>query len=239
MYRSRSLGWAAKSQFTDSSSYFNRYTNGLSASSTNFGSFSLFGGTVSLGSRLRFPDDNFVSATALNFQHYDLKNWSSGLFQTSEGTKVTSNLLNFNLKQTIARSRHLPFHERVRRWRCPWRSRRRILCCQNRWAKSWWSTINGASMRSFTRPFKEDHMKKLAPKSAYSATMARAAAPRSSTLQLGGDALDNRSGGYTGTDIITMRGYEVSDFENNLIDGEQVANVLFNKFTVEMRYPFR
>lgn len=58
--------------------------------------------------------------------------------------------------------------------------------------------------------------------------------------EFGGDGLSNQNNGITGTDIISTRGYETTDFAANGnsdgtsgIDGGSV----FNKFTMELRYP--
>lgn len=57
-------------------------------------------------------------------------------------------------------------------------------------------------------------------------------------FQLGGDGLNNQQfGQFNGTDIVSMRGYEIADLEANLINGQTVATPIFNKYTVELRYP--
>ncbi len=52
-------------------------------------------------------------------------------------------------------------------------------------------------------------------------------------FELGGDGLSNQSVGITGKDIISLRGYEVSDINQNNRGGATV----FDKFTFEIRYP--
>lgn len=52
-------------------------------------------------------------------------------------------------------------------------------------------------------------------------------------FEVGGDGLSNQANGINGKDIISLRGYEVDDLEENNIGGGSI----FNKFTVEMRYP--
>lgn len=222
-------------------SFYNRYTNGLSAENQGFGSFSIWGGTVALGSRLRFPDDNFISTTALNFNHYNLKNWTSGLFQTGDGAKVTDgSFLNFNLKQTIARST-------INQPIFPTSGSKVSLSVALTPPYSLLSKQVGDKLVEyhkwrFDAEFYTPLTKKLVLKtSAKMGFLGSYGTGRSTSpferFQLGGDALDNRSTGFTGTDIITMRGYEIQDFENNLIGGERVATPLFNKFTAELRYP--
>jgi len=57
-------------------------------------------------------------------------------------------------------------------------------------------------------------------------------------FQLGGDGLNNQQfGQFNGTDIISMRGYEITDLEANQVNGETVATPIFDKFTLELRYP--
>lgn len=52
-------------------------------------------------------------------------------------------------------------------------------------------------------------------------------------FEYGGDGLSNQNSGITGTDILSARGYDTTDFDANNLGG----GVIFNKFTVEMRYP--
>ena len=57
----------------------------------------------------------------------------------------------------------------------------------------------------------------------------------------GGDGLSNQSSGITGSTIVSQRGYETTDFPGNGRGGNTTlglgGGVIFNKFTVELRYP--
>jgi len=57
----------------------------------------------------------------------------------------------------------------------------------------------------------------------------------------GGDGLSNQNAGITGSTIVSQRGYETTDFEGNgRGTNTQLGlggGVIFNKFTVELRYP--
>ncbi len=57
--------------------------------------------------------------------------------------------------------------------------------------------------------------------------------------EFGGDGLSNQNSGITGTDIISARGYETTDFPANLTDDRTSTDggTVFNKYTVELRYP--
>ncbi len=50
-------------------------------------------------------------------------------------------------------------------------------------------------------------------------------------FQLGGDGLSNQNSALTGTEIISLRGYETTEINNNR------PAAIYNKFTVELRYP--
>ena len=52
-------------------------------------------------------------------------------------------------------------------------------------------------------------------------------------FEVGGDGLSNQNAGITGKDIISLRGYEINDLEQNSVGG----GVIFDKFTLELRYP--
>jgi len=58
-------------------------------------------------------------------------------------------------------------------------------------------------------------------------------------FQLGGDGLSNQNNFLTGYDIISLRGYEEEQLENNIdpVTGRLVPTPLFDKFSVELRYP--
>lgn len=53
-------------------------------------------------------------------------------------------------------------------------------------------------------------------------------------FEFGGDGLSNQNNGITGTEIISARGYDTADFGTINNEG---GGTIFNKFTVELRYP--
>ncbi|MEE9373926.1 MAG: POTRA domain-containing protein, partial [Saprospiraceae bacterium] len=55
-------------------------------------------------------------------------------------------------------------------------------------------------------------------------------------FEVGGDGLSNQNSGITGTDIIALRGYDLQDLDVNG-GSTRGSAVIFNKFTVELRYP--
>ncbi len=68
--------------------------------------FNITGLTVGLAKRLSVPDDYFTLSQALSFQHYNLKNYNTGLFTFGDGY---SN----NLAYTVGLSRNNTFNDPV------------------------------------------------------------------------------------------------------------------------------
>lgn len=48
-------------------------------------SFLITGGSVGLAKRLQWPDDHFVFSNSISFQHYNLSNYNTGLFTFGDG----------------------------------------------------------------------------------------------------------------------------------------------------------
>ena len=229
--------------------FYNNYLDESVTDATSSARFHILGINASLGTRLKFPDDNFVATTALSFQRYGLSNWSSGLFRANDGQLVSDGTFyNLSISQTIARSTvNNPIY--------PTAGSRLSLSMQftppfslfsqqdytdasieekfkwleyHKWRfdAEWYTSLVGKLVLKTSAKFGYlGH---------YNAAIGTAPFER---FQLGGDGLSNIQGGFTGTDLIALRGYEVSDLENNFLNGEVAATPLFNKFTVELRYP--
>ena len=244
------LGGKKPNSFTVAG-FYNRFAFGLSGSSS-FQSFNILQGSVSLGTRLKWPDDNFISSTALNLQTLDLNNWGQGLFRTDDGSLVsTGSYNNFSIKQTIARTTindpifpksgskvslsvqaTLPYSKLFNRDRdysdLPAEERFRWLEYHKwRFDAEWYTPIAGdltlkASIKIGMLGF-------------YNRDIGTSPFER---FQLGGDGINNQQFGFAGVDIISLRGYEVSDLEANVDPtGGNSSTPVFDKFTVELRYP--
>lgn len=244
------LGGKKPNSFTVSS-FYTVLSNGQDKESDLYGAFKVLGASISLGTRLKWPDDNFVSSTALNIQNLNIdKNYPAQLFRTDDGDLVSEgNFNNFSITQTIARSTvnnplfpqdgsnlslsvqltppyslfnnrnysDLPLNERFKfleyhKWRFngEWYTKLVDKLVLKVGAKI--GMIGFYNKEIGTSPFER--------------------------FQLGGDGLNNQTlGQFVGTDIISMRGYETIDLENNISNGVEVATPVFNKFNVELRYP--
>ncbi len=231
-------------------------TNGFDRGSDNFGSFVNGGVTLSLGTRLKWPDDNFIFTTALNLQNISLNNWNRVIFRTDDGELVNDGVYhNFSVTNTLARNTinnplfpqegsrislslqitppyslfsnkdypNLPVEERFK-W---------LEYHKWRFDAEWYTTLVGKLVLKASA--------KIGYIGAFASSNGISPFER---FQLGGDGLNNSQFGYfTGTDIISLRGYDPAEIENNRIDKDNpsssaiVPTPLFDKFTVELRYP--
>lgn len=238
------------------SGFYNRFAGRVSLGERR--SLRIRQATVQLGTRLRWPDDNFIATTALNIQNLTLRNWRQSQFQTFEtdqGEAVTSgDYNNFSIRQTLVRStvsdpifpkdgsrislsvqftppyslfnqdrdyRSEPVEERLRfveyhKWRID---------------ADWYTPVAGNLI------FKAQA--KIGILGSYSDRLGTSPFER---FQLGGDGIQNQQFGFAGVDIISMRGYEINEIVANLRDPRDptsgnVPTPIFNKFTVELRYP--
>ncbi len=229
-------------------------TNGLFRSSENYGSLGISGVSISVGTRLKWPDDNFVTTTALNLQRIGLNNWSRALFITDFGDLVTrGDYYNLSINQTITRSSvndplfprngssvslsaqfTLPYSlfTQERFDLKPTDERYKFLEYHKwRFNADWYNTIVGKLVLKVQA--------KIGMIGQYNTEVGISPFER---FQLGGDGLNNQSLGLNvGTDIISLRGYEVEDLDanirTNISTGQPVPTPIFNKFTAELRYP--
>ncbi len=211
--------------------------------------FNIFGANVSLGRRLSFPDDNIIATTQLSYQRYRLSNWTAGLFTTDAGNVITQGVYNnLSISQTFTRST-------INNPIFPTNGSKVSLSLQltapySLFNKKDYNRIDAAERYEWLEyhkwrfnaewylPITEKLILKTSAKfgfvGSYNAQLGISPFER---FQLGGDGLSNAQRGFTGTDIISLRGYEVTDLENNFINGATVATPIFNKFTMELRYP--
>ena len=211
--------------------------------------FNIFGANISLGRRLRFPDDNIIATTQVGYQRYRLNNWTSGLFITDGGEVITEGIYNnLSLTQTFARStiNHSIF---------PTDGSKFSLSLQLTAPYSLFNQKDYTDLNSTERYQWLEYHKWRFNAEWYTSLVGKLVLKTSAKLgfvgsynsqigispferfQLGGDGLSNVQRGFRGTDIISLRGYEISDLENNVVNGTTVATPIFNKFTMELRYP--
>jgi outer membrane protein insertion porin family len=242
------LGGKKPNSFTVAG-FFNRFAFGT-RNTSSYQTFTIKQASVSLGTRLKWPDDNFVSSTALNIQTLSLNNWLQGLFRTDDGGVVSSGSYNnFSIKQTIARStvsdpifprngstislsvqftppyslfNNTDYSEQPVEERFRW-----LEYHKWRFDAEWYTPIAGKLVLKAQA--------KIGLLGFYNRSIGTSPFER---FQLGGDGINNQQFGFAGVDIISLRGYEVEDLEANIDQtGVQSATPAFDKFTLELRYP--
>ena len=245
------LGGKKPTSFTVSS-FFNRLTNGADSRSRNFQRFNILGGSIGLGTRLKWPDDNFVFSGTVNLQRLALSNYTRGGFQLPDGTRlINGNYYNFSVNFTLARNTiNNPIY--------PINGSRVSLSFQPTIPYSAFNNRDYESLEVEERfKFLEYHKwrfnaewftplvadklvlrvsAKIGIIGAYNDAIGLSPFEQ---FQLGGDGLSQQTGSfYTGVDLISLRGYEVRELSANIGKfNETTAAPIFDKFTVELRYP--
>ena len=212
--------------------------------------------SVSLGTRLRWPDDNFVFRTGLNLQTLTLNNWSE-LFTTDDNESVTTgNYNNFSLQFSLSRNtatdpifpkqgsnielsvqatlpyRSLGLQGNTTEQESVEERFRYVEYHKWRLNAEWYTPLVGNLILKTQA--------KIGFLGAYNDQVGVSPFER---FQLGGDGVNNQQFAFAGVDIISLRGYEIEDLENNSVFNpnsgvdRKIATPIFSKYTVELRYP--
>ncbi len=207
--------------------------------------FAANGLTLSLGKRLKFPDDYFTLQSAINFQVYELQNWTRFIF--SDG--IANNI---SIQETLARtSIDQPLYPRT--------GSRISLSMQLTPSYSNWGLYTKGEDEGATdaqkykwveyhkwrfnaewfTPLSKDNKLVLRTEAKfgflgfYNSNVGLSPFER---FELGGDGISNFN--IFGRDIIALRGYEPNHVTpTNPVTGQIDGQPIFNKFTFELRYP--
>jgi outer membrane protein insertion porin family len=214
------------------------YTKYSDFSSTN--SAGIWQGTVALGKRLKWPDDNFVSSTALEFQRFDINNYAILFPGINQGS-----FNNFSISQTISRNSisdplfpktgsRLTLIVQASPPYSLWNGKRYqdapleesfkwVEFYKWRFNAEWYTPIAGKLVLKTAA--------KLGSLGYYNKYVGYSPFGR---YRVGGDGLANRQVGLTGQEILALRGYEESDIPASQANG---GGTTFAKYTAELRYP--
>ena len=233
------------------SAFFNKYDFGTSTLARKL---IIQQAAVSLGTRLRWPDDNFVFRSGINLQTLTLDNWSE-LFTTDDNERVTTgNYNNFSFQFSLSRNtatdpifpRQGSNIELSVQATPPYRSfgirddpesletveERFRYVEYHKWRLNaeWYTPLAGKLILKTQA--------KIGYLGSYDKSIGVSPFER---FQLGGDGVNNQQFAFAGVDIISLRGYEIEDLSNNYVyDGftnRKIATPIFSKYTVELRYP--
>ncbi len=223
--------------------FYNRFVNGIQGD-ISYQKLGIIQGTVAFGTRLRFPDDNFVFRAEIDLQNLDLFNWPG--FVDDEGRLVNNGSYNnYNLGLTLARN---SVNDPIFPKSGSLFSLNLQMTPPYSWFKdeSFYDTDDVQELYRYVEyvKWRFDAVwyttlvgKLVLATSAKIGLLGRWSDKTSLTpferFDLGGDGLNNQNIGLNGRTIISMRGYAVGDIMNQLPGGAGV----FDKFTVELRYP--
>jgi outer membrane protein insertion porin family len=223
--------------------FYNRFVNGYEGT-PSYQKLGIAQMTVGFGTRLKWPDDNFIFRADLDLQRLNINNY--GGFVDELGRQITFGIYhNYNIGLTLARnSINDPIFPRGGSLI----SFKTQFTPPYSWFKdaSFYQTDNLQELYRYIEyvKFRVDAdwytplVGKLVLKT--SAKIGILAQWTDKTLlapferfELGGDGLSNQSYGINGRDIISLRGYDVNDIMAPYPGGAGV----FSKYTVELRYP--
>jgi outer membrane protein insertion porin family len=224
--------------------FFNSVSNGLTRTAESYSGLDIFNVTTSLGSRLRWPDDNFVFTAALNLQTLNLNNYSR--FFLDDGSTISQGAFNnFHLKLTLARNSIVdptfprsgslvqvsaqvsPPYSLFRQGTdysalSPQEKFRFLEYYKIRTTAEWYTPlIEKLTLRAAT---------KFGFLGNYNSEIGTIPFER---FEVGGAGLANQGAFFIGNELISSRGYAVGDYPAN----NRGYGSVFNKFTMEVRYP--
>lgn len=225
--------------------FYNRFASGFPGTD-NFQKLEIIQGTVGFGTRLKWPDDNFIFRAEVALQTLKLSNALSFAFRDDLGRTVSDGIVhNYSLGLTIARnSINDPIFPRqgslisVKMKATPpysWFKNEEFYQTASvrdiysyaeylKWRidADWYTTLVGKLV--LKTQAKIGILGRLGDKTSLSPF---------ERFELGGDGLNNQNFGLNARDIISLRGYNTSDIMARFPGGAGV----FNKYTVELRYP--
>jgi outer membrane protein insertion porin family len=213
-------------------------SNNIARNEVGRRSFATDGGTIAYGIRLKWPDDYFSFLTAFSVQHYQLTDWTQSNFFLQNG-----DLYNLSTNFTLARNSAGPnpyFPQsgsnislslqltppysllNNRNYAVLPAEQRYRLIEYHKWRfnAEWFTPLVGKLVLRTAA--------KMGFVGFYNPQIGHSSFEQ---YQLGGDGLANFN--LEGFDVIALRGYE--PFQNS--NGSTVNAPIFNKFTVDVRYP--
>jgi outer membrane protein insertion porin family len=228
---------------------YNFRTSTYSFSDTN--SLKNFGITVALGKQLNWPDNFFTLTYSVNYTQYDLTNYPlfTQAFRNGRSTNFSFKiaLSRYNLDQPIyPRSgssqllsvQFTPPYSDIDHGLTQSDSYRLPEYHKWRFTSDWYLPIGDATGTDKSRQFVMKISAKYGFMGRYNPALGFSPFER---FQLGDAGLTNNFG-LLGYDIISQRGYPVYQNSNPKVNPDQQQAtqffVLFNKYTMELRYPF-
>jgi outer membrane protein insertion porin family len=230
--------------------FYNRYAQGFSGS-VNFQRLDIIQGTIGFGTRLKWPDDNFIFRTDLDIQTLKLSNWPG--FRDDAGRTVTEGTFhNYNLAITLARN---SINDPIYPKQGSLISMKTQITPPYSYFReaSFYETANVNALYKYVEYLKwridaewyTTLVGKLVLKTAAKIGILSKWSDKTpltpfERFDLGGDGLNNKNFGLNGRTIVSLRGYDVTGSNNNgdgIMDRLPGGAGVFSKYTLELRYP--
>jgi outer membrane protein insertion porin family len=230
--------------------FYNRYAQGFSGS-VNFQRLDIIQGTIGFGTRLKWPDDNFIFRTDLDIQTLKLSNWPG--FRDDAGRTVTEGTFhNYNLAITLARN---SINDPIYPKQGSLISMKTQITPPYSYFReaSFYETANVNALYKYVEYLKwridaewyTTLVGKLVLKTAAKIGILSKWSDKTpltpfERFDLGGDGLNNQNFGLNGRTIVSLRGYDVTGSNNNgdgIMDRLPGGAGVFSKYTLELRYP--
>ena len=230
--------------------FYNRSAFGFEGT-TSFSKLEIMQASVGFGTRLKFPDDNFVFRADLDIQTLRLNN-SSGFID--DANRVVSNGIfhNYNLNLTLARnSINDPIFPKSgslvslkSQFTAPYSWFKKASFYQSTDVRDLYRYIEYVKWR-FDAEWYTPVVGKLVFKTSTKIGILGRWSKKTGLspferYSLGGDGLNNQNFLLNGQEIISMRGYEDRTSSRNgdgIMDAFSGGAGVFSKYTMELRYP--
>jgi outer membrane protein insertion porin family len=206
------------------------------------------GGSIGIGQRLKWPDDNFVSRTEIDVRNFKLTNLTPNSGFSFAGI-TNGSFNNISLRQTIARSSiNDPLFPRegsnfslTMMFTPPYSLLNKkdysnlaaaekykwVEYTKFRFTGEWYTTLVGKLVLKSSM--------KMGLLGSYNSEVGLSPFER---FEFGGNGLNNQQIGIIGRDIISARGYDANSYGANYgADGRKDGAAVFNKMGLELRYP--
>lgn len=219
------------------------------------GSLSIARLSGALGTQLKWPDDNFGTSGAINLERIRLNQYVGFNVGTPAIAVDNGDFYNISFKQTLVRSTvseplfprsgsrisvSLQLTPPYSLFRSNWNPDSVSVNKRYQWVEYHKWRMDGEWYVNLANKLVLAFNAKIGILGYYDKKLK---APPFERFVLGGDGLNNQSFTVTGRDIFSLRGYEVEDVKAKTVDERRTIRTdaedatIFNKFTMELRYP--
>ena len=219
--------------------YYQKQANGRNKRDETYASSSIAGASVSVVSKLKWPDDYFQMSHTLSYEYYTVKNWS-GYYVFSNGFANSLSYM-FSLSRNSVNAPIYPREGSSLTFSVQLTPPFSLMGNKDysaasdqekyKWLEFHKWKFNASWFTRIVDNLVLNVRMKMGFMGCYNKDIGISPFGR---FYVGGDGLSNYS--YDGREIIGMRGYD-DEYLSPYQDGTSTGAGIFNKFTAELRYP--